>query len=149
MSLGDNKVMVIGNDLSFYYDFLMEKWTPGPNLKISRHGHACGKIKVKDEPMIITVGGIDQSHNLLKSIELMENGKLQWKLGPSLVEAMCHMAIVSYENFVIMLGGSTDQEEQAGYFIYCNLFKQVHTPNLVCPHFWSTVLQSLQSTDFC
>ena len=125
MILGDNEVMVIGNDLSFYYDFLMEKWTPGPNLKISRHGHACGNIKVKDEPMIITVGGIDQSHNLLKSIELMGNGKSQWELGPSLVKAMCHMAIVSYENFAIMLGGSTDQEEQAGYFIYCNLLKQV------------------------
>ena len=55
MILGDNKMMVIGSHLSFYYDFLMKNWTPGPNLKISRHSHACGKIKVKDEPMIITV----------------------------------------------------------------------------------------------
>ena len=107
--------MIIGDRFSFYYDFSTDKWTSGPDLRVSRHGHACGHIKVKNELMIIAVGGIDPYNNLLKSNELLENShQPRWTMGPYLVEAMCHMAIVSYENFAIMLGGSTSQEEKVG-----------------------------------
>ena len=107
--------MIIGDSFSFYYDFSKETWTSGPDLQVSRHGHACGHIKVKTELMIIAVGGIDKYSNLLKSNELLESSdQSRWTMGPYLVQAMCHMAIVSYENFAIMLGGSTIQEEQVG-----------------------------------
>merc|ERR1712179_104673 len=45
-------------------------------------------------------------------MELMENKMKEWNFGPSLEYAICHMAIVSFENFAIMLGGKTNQEDQ-------------------------------------
>ena len=75
-------------------------------------------LKVKNESLIFAVGGIDENYNLLDSIELMENNIQEWNFGPSLEYAICHMAIVSFENFAIMLGGKTNQEDQAGLFIH-------------------------------
>ena len=75
-------------------------------------------FQVKNESLIIAVGGIDKNHNLLNSIELMESGKQKWDIGPSLEYAICHMAIVSYENFAIMLGGKSNNDEQADYFVH-------------------------------
>jgi hypothetical protein len=108
-------VLVIGGYQSvysgkaFYFTFGEESWTKAPELKYKRGYHSCGRIR-KDtgsiEMSIIVAGGYDVSS--LSSVELLDIGSNEWKIGPELPFAIYRSQMVGDQNGgVVLIGGES------------------------------------------
>ena len=70
----------------FNHDHLeSQKWTFGPEMKVGRAHHSCGKFTIGDISVIVVAGGISNANGPgLTSVEfLLENGTT-WIEGPDL-----------------------------------------------------------------
>jgi hypothetical protein len=108
-------VMVIGgmqngqlSGKTFYFTFGEESWTEGPELKIKRTWHSCGKIrrnKESQEMSIIVAGGEDGS-SYLSSGEILNEGSSKWQTGPALPLEIYESQMVEDQNGgVALIGG--------------------------------------------
>jgi N-acetylneuraminic acid mutarotase len=116
VTVNSTTVMVIGgyqNDTisgkTFYYTFGEESWADGPELKIKRVDHSCGKIrrnKESQEMSIIVAGGFDGS--FLLSVEILDEGSNEWQTGPELPFAIDGCQMVEDQNGgVVLIGGES------------------------------------------
>jgi hypothetical protein len=109
-------VMVIGggqngqiSGKTFYFTFGEESWTEGPELKIKRYGHSCGKIRRNNESQemsIIVAGGDDGGSSYLSSVEILDEGSNEWQTGPELLFVITKSQMVEDQNGgVVLIGG--------------------------------------------
>ncbi len=114
VTVNSTTVMVIGgiqnvhySGKTFYFTFGEESWTEGPELKIKRYGHSCGKIrrnKESQEMSIIVAGGWDGS--FLSSVEILDEGSNEWQTGPELPFKIDSSRMVEDQNGgVVLIGG--------------------------------------------
>jgi hypothetical protein len=96
---------------TFYFTFGEESWTEGPELKIKRAGHSCGRIrrnKKSQEMNIIVAGGWDGSSSYLSSVEILDEGSNEWQTGPELSFGIRLSQMVEDQNGgVVLIGGSS------------------------------------------
>jgi hypothetical protein len=116
VTVNSTTVMVIGgvqngqySGKTFFFTFVEESWTEGPELKNKRGVHSCGKIrrnKESQEMSIIVVGGYDGSSNL-PSVEILDEGSNEWQTGPELPFGIDNNSqLVEDQNGgVVMIGG--------------------------------------------
>ncbi len=94
VTVNSSTVMVIGgrqngqiySGKTFYFTFGEESWTEGPELKIKREFHSCGKIRKNRDSQgmsIIVAGGFDGSLTL-SSVEILNEGSNEWQTGPEM-----------------------------------------------------------------
>jgi hypothetical protein len=92
----------------FYFTLGEESWTEGPELKIKRTGHSCGKIrrnKESQEMSTIVAGGYDGS-STLSSVEILDEGSNEWQTGPELPFGNYISQMVEDQNGgVVLIGG--------------------------------------------
>jgi hypothetical protein len=114
VTVNSTTVMAIGgwqNDQisgkTFYFTFGEESWTEGPELKINRVDHSCGKIrrnKDSQEMSIIVAGGYGSSR--LSSVEILDDGSNEWQTGPELPSGIDESQMVEDQNGgVVLIGG--------------------------------------------
>jgi hypothetical protein len=93
---------------TFYFTFGEESWTEGPELKNKRGYHSCGKIRRNEESQemsIIVAGGWDNSL-YLSSVEILDEGSIEWQTGPELPFGIDLSQMVEDQNGgVILIGG--------------------------------------------
>ncbi len=121
VTVNSTTVLVIGereNDQefsgkTFYFTFGEESWTRGPKLKFRRYDHSCGKIrrdKEREEMSIIVAGGWDGSFRT-SSVEILDEGSVEWRTGPELPFGIDKSKMVEHQNGSVLLTGgksSTD-----------------------------------------
>jgi hypothetical protein len=114
VTVNSTTVMVIGgfqnnqySGKTFYFTYGEESWTEGPELKIERRDHRCGKIrrnKESQEMSIIVAGGYDGSY--LSSVEILDEGSSEWQTGPELPFGIRDAQMVEDQNGgVVLIGG--------------------------------------------
>ncbi len=117
VTVSSTTVMAIGGDQNgqisgktFYFTFGEESWTEGPELKIKRYVHSCGKIrrnKESQEMSIIVAGGWDGS-STLSSVEILDEGSNEWQTGPELPFGIFNSQMVEDQNGgVVLIGGDS------------------------------------------
>jgi N-acetylneuraminic acid mutarotase len=115
VTVNSTTVMAIGGEQNgqysgktFYFTVGEESWTKGPELKIKRSSHSCGKIrrdKESQEMSIIVAGGSDDS-SYLSSVEILDEGSNEWQTGPELPFAIGFSQMVEDQNGgVVLIGG--------------------------------------------
>ncbi len=90
---------------TFYLTFGEESWTEGPELKIKRRWHSCGKIrrnKESQEMSIIVAGGYDDS-SYLSSVEILDEGSNEWQTGPELPFGIIKPQMIEDQNGGVVL----------------------------------------------
>jgi hypothetical protein len=120
VTVNSTTVMVIGGyqngkgypGKSFYFTFGDESWTEGPELKIKRVDHSCGKIrrnKESQEMSIIVAGGWDSwDGSYLSSVEILDEGSNEWQTGPELPFGFRYSQMVEDQNEgVVLIGGES------------------------------------------
>ena len=118
VTVNSTTVMVIGgyqngqrSGKTFYFTVGEESWTGGPELKIKRSSHSCGKIrrnKESQEMSIIVAGGYDFSSRL-SSVEILDEGSNEWQTGPELPFGIYDSQMVEDQNGgVVLIGGYSD-----------------------------------------
>jgi hypothetical protein len=116
VTVNSTTVMVIGGGHSsqtsgkmFYFTFGEASWTEGPELKIERRDHSCGKIrrnKESQEMSIIVVGGYGDDFSYLSSVEILDEGSNEWQTGPELPFGIDLSQMVEDQNGgVVLIGG--------------------------------------------
>jgi hypothetical protein len=116
-------VMVIGggqngqiSGKTFYFTFGEESWTEGPELKIKRYGHSCGKIRRNNESQemsIIVAGGDDGGSSYLSSVEILDEGSNEWQTGPELLIVITKSQMVEHQNGgVVLIGGQSSFDDK-------------------------------------
>ncbi len=117
VTVNSTTVMVIGgvqnsqySGKTYYFTFGEESWTEGPELKNKRGFHSCGKIrrnKESQEMSIIVAGGIDGSSRL-SSVEILDEGSIEWQTGPELPFGISSSQMVEDQNGgVVLIGGES------------------------------------------
>ncbi len=117
VTVNSTTVMAIGgyqnydySGKTFYFTFGEDSWTKGPELKIKRYGHSCGKIrrnKDSQEMSIIVAGGFDCS-SYLSSVEILHEGSNEWHTGPELPFGIDNSQLVEDQNGgVVLIGGTS------------------------------------------
>jgi hypothetical protein len=117
ISVNSTTVMAIGgwqngwiSGTTFYFAFGEESWTKGPELKIKRGYHSCGKIrrnKESQEMSIIVAGGYD-GFSRLSSVEILDEGSNEWQTGPEMPFGISVSQIVEDQNGgVVLIGGES------------------------------------------
>ncbi len=115
VAVNSSTVMVIGgvqssqySGKSYYFTFGQTSWTKGPELKHKRYLHSCGRIKRdKDsqETSTIVAGGWDESSNL-SSVEILDEGSIEWRSGPELPFGIDNSQMVEdQKGGVVLIGG--------------------------------------------
>ncbi len=115
ITVNSTTVMAIGgyqngqiSGKTFYVTFGEESWTEGPELKIKRGYHSCGRIKRNNESQemsIIVAGGVD-GFSSLSSVEILDEGSNEWQTGPELPFGIDDSQMVEDENGgVVLIGG--------------------------------------------
>jgi hypothetical protein len=99
VTVNSTTVMVIGgvqngqySGETFFFTFGEESWTEGPELKINRDIHSCGRIrrnKESQEMNIIVAGGYDYP-SFLSSVEILDESANEWETGPELPFGISH-----------------------------------------------------------
>ncbi len=108
-------VMVIGgqqnkmiSSKTFYFNTENEIWTKGPELKLRRADHSCGRIRrnsQSQELSIIVAGGWD-GRSIMSSVEILDLGSNEWRDGSELPFGIDHAKMVEDPNGgVILVGG--------------------------------------------
>jgi N-acetylneuraminic acid mutarotase len=140
-------VMVIGgwqngqiSGKTFYYTFGEESWTEGPELKIKRDRHSCGKLRRKkdsQEMSIIVAGGWDGS-SYLSSVEILDEGSNKWLRGPKLPFGIRLSQMVEDQNGgVVLIGGESSP------YVYLNtLYQLPHGGQDAC---WTNMEQKMKT----
>jgi hypothetical protein len=116
VSVNSTTVMAIGgfqnnkySGKTFYFTLGEESWTKGPELKIKREFHSCGKIRRNNESQdlsIIVAGGNGSSR--LSSVEILDDGSKEWQTGPELPIAIARSQMVEDQNGgVVLIGGAS------------------------------------------
>ncbi len=116
VTVNSTTVMIIGGEQidqisgkTLYFTFGEESWTEGPELKIKRGYHSCGKIrrnKESQEMSIIVAGGIDDGDPRLSSVEILDEGSNEWQTGPELPFGIDVSQMVEDQNgAVVLIGG--------------------------------------------
>jgi hypothetical protein len=114
VTVNSTTVMAIGgyqngqqSGKTFYITFGEKSWTEGPELKIKRDSHSCGKIrrnKQSQDMSIIVAGGYDNSY--LSSVEILDEGSNEWQTGPELPLGIYGSQMVEDQNGgVVLIGG--------------------------------------------
>ncbi len=115
VTVNSTTVMAIGgwqngqySGKTFSFTFGEESWTEGPELKIKRWYHQCGKIrrnKESQEMSIIVAGGYDGT-SYLSSVEILDEGFSKWQTGPALRGGISSSQMVEDQNGgVVLIGG--------------------------------------------
>jgi hypothetical protein len=117
ITVNSTTVMAIGgmqNDQdysgkTFFFTFGEESWTEGPELKIKRRSHSCGKIrrnKDSQEMSIIVAGGYAGGSSRLSSVEILDEGSNEWQTGPELPFGISYSQMIEDQNGgVVLIGG--------------------------------------------
>jgi hypothetical protein len=116
VTVNSTTVMVIGGSQNgqisgktFFFTFGEESWTEGPELKIKRRSHSCGKIrrdKDSQEMSIIVAGGYVGGSSRLSSVEILHEGSNEWQTGPELPFGIYKSQMVEDQNGgVVLIGG--------------------------------------------
>ena len=113
--VNETTVMVIGglqNDQksskTYYLNTEKEDWVEGPQLKTKRWFHSCGRIRKNSqsaELSVIVAGGFDKSS--LSSVEILDHGSTEWKVGPDLPIEIYYSQMVEHLNGGVVLVGGT------------------------------------------
>ena len=94
VSIDQNLVMIVGgfegitiweavpSKKSYFYNFLINQWTPGPDLKAERGDLACDVIKIGTDSHVIVTGGTTGDFSL-KSTEIFSMKSQHWNYGPA------------------------------------------------------------------
>jgi hypothetical protein len=117
VTVNSTTVMAIGgyqngqySGKTFYFTVGEESWTEGPEMKIKRGYHSCGKIrrnKESQEMSIIVAVGWDGSA-YLSSVEILDEGSNEWHTGPELPFGIRFSQMVEDQNGgVVMIGGDS------------------------------------------
>jgi N-acetylneuraminic acid mutarotase len=116
VTVNSTTVMVIeGNQnypgKTFYFTLGEESWTEGPELKNERFVHSCGKIrrnKESQEMSIIVAGGDVNGVSFLSSVEILDEGSIEWQTGPELPFGIYGSQMVEDQNGgVVLIGGES------------------------------------------
>jgi hypothetical protein len=118
VTVNSTTVMAIGgrqnnqySGKTFYFTFGEESWTEGPELKIKRRCHSCGKIrrnKESQEMSIIVAGGWDGGSAILSSVEILDEGSIEWQTGPELPFGIWQSQMIKDQNGgVVLIGGQS------------------------------------------
>ena len=93
---------------TFYFNTDNEKWIEGPTLKAGRRSHSCGKIKShshSSEFNVIVAGGWN-GDDAMTSVEILDVGSSEWRLGPSLQFGIYGSSMVEDRSGgVLLIGG--------------------------------------------
>jgi hypothetical protein len=102
---------VLDSGKTYFFTFGEESWTEGPELKIKRFHHSCGKIKrdeMSQEMSIIVVGG-----SALSSVEILDEGSNEWQTGPELpFDIYDSQMIEDLNGGVVLIGGQSSLSER-------------------------------------
>jgi hypothetical protein len=108
-------VMVIGgaqngpvSGKTFYFTLGEERWTEGPELKLKRSHHSCGKIRIgkESQEMSIIVAGGEYEQFYFSSVEILDEVSNEWKTGPELPLGITAAKMVEDQNGgVVLIGG--------------------------------------------
>jgi hypothetical protein len=121
VTVNSTTVMAIGgyqnggySGKTFYFTFGEESWTEGPELKMKRYGHSCGKIRRNKESqeMSIIVAGGEVYSSYLSSVEILHEGSYEWQTGPELPFGIGESQMVEDQNGgVVLIGGISSSGE--------------------------------------
>ena len=78
--IGSRNVTALQFDNSWYFNHVTQEFIDGPNLRISRAGHAAGVFvdSVSKEILVVVAGGINKN-KILDSTEILKGDR--WELG--------------------------------------------------------------------
>ncbi len=84
-------------------------WKTGPPLNFGRGGHACSTLptsRMNAKESIIVVGGWGTNHKAYSSVEILDEGSDEWRLGPELPLPIAGAAMVKHPgiNNIKLLG---------------------------------------------
>ena len=120
MVLVDNStVLSIGGHQStdpgrktFKYSLQEKSWENGPNLINARSSHGCSKIptsRMSKQESIIVAGGWNSNWKPQASVEILDDGSSEWRLGPKLPEPLQGVSMVRHpDGGVVLIGGSNN-----------------------------------------
>jgi hypothetical protein len=122
VTVNTTTVMVIGgkqngedySGKTFYFTLGEESWTEGPELKLRRFHHSCGKIRRdKDsEKMSIIVAGGEDGRVYFPIVEILDEGSDEWKTGPELPLSITASQMVEDQNGgAVLIGGFSSSYE--------------------------------------
>ncbi len=104
---------------TWLFDFVEQKWTPGPNMTHGKSNAACGLIRDSStgETMVVVAGGFGDSesiHHLTNSTELWILESESWIPGPDLpilIESAAGVTSSNGRHFIVVGGGGAHSEE--------------------------------------
>jgi hypothetical protein len=117
VTVNSTTVMVIGgwqnyqySVKTFYLTIGDQNWTQGPDSKISRRLHSCGRIRrdnFSQEMTIIVAGGYhDGVSPILSSVEILNKSSNEWQSGPELpFNIDLSQMIEDQKGGVVLVGG--------------------------------------------
>jgi hypothetical protein len=95
-----------------------EIWTEGPELKIERAYHSCGRIRKishSQDFSIIVAGGYDGFS--MSSVEIFDLGANEWREGPDLPFGIAYAQMVEDPNGgVVLVGGRSNSKRHLDTF---------------------------------
>jgi hypothetical protein len=144
-------VMVIGglqnarlSGKTFYFTIGEESWTEGPELKIKRMCHACGRVRRNSRSQgmsIIVVGGRNGSSSSISSVEVLDESSNEWETGPELPFGIEETKMVEDKNGgAVLIGGLTSSND-----LLLNLYQ---LPNAGRDAAWTMMEQKLKTGTF-
>ena len=88
VKINETTILSIGGDgfasLTFaktmYFNHETQDWTLGPEMKVARTQHSCGKVVIEGASVIVVAGGIstENSDSVLTSVELLPEDSTVW-----------------------------------------------------------------------
>ena len=97
---------------TFFVNLDSGNWSTGPELKIGRSYHVCGKISQDGKFSIIVAGGYNNKFGFdLSSVEVLDEGATEWQKGPELPVKLNGAAMVEdVKGGLILIGGQSHEE---------------------------------------
>ena len=98
-----------GSSSTYFFNTESENWIEGPALKVGRIDSTCGRIKKDSQSSqytTIVIGGKDPEGNILSSVEILDDGSIEWQTGPELPLPNHAASLVEdSQGGVIIIGG--------------------------------------------
>ena len=108
--IGGNQDNTAFSTSTHIYDTENQKWSDGPVLNFGRVAHRCARIPANSqssEHSIVVVGGFNGYS--MSSIEILDEGSNEWRLGPELPLPVCCSVIVEHPlGGIALIGGRTN-----------------------------------------
>jgi hypothetical protein len=90
---------------TFMLSLTAETWIAGPPLISGRGGHACSTLpsgRMNAKQSIIVAGGWSEGRDMFSSVEILDEGSDEWRLGPELPLPIAGAAMVKHPGINVM-----------------------------------------------